>query len=307
MNYDYLYAFFSVILLLILLFYILNFLESEYFTNQNEIILPTFYENCYNNLETLFVLEEGDYTLNNLLVLSNKQKLNIEKISVPMGWKVILYSSDNFTGDSKVLYISECLTKKFNIINSIKIAKIPVLYQDFKLSGGGIILDIGEYNLDSLRQNSNNTLIGDFKNSISSLSVPYGYKVTLYKKDDFAGIYTEIETDIQSLNDIDFNNDTISVKVAIFPVIYGAINYDGFSLSLNIGNYTLNKLLYMMENKGYEKELWLKNTISSIKIPDNYLITLWENANFTGETIELTKNTKIIKMKNINSIKIEYI
>ena len=74
-----------------------------------------------------------------------------------------------------------------------------------------------------------------------------------------------------SAPDYNFDKMTISVKVDQIPVIYEACNYEGFSLSVGIGNHTLNNLKYLMNQRGYSKDI--TGNISSVKVPDGMSLT----------------------------------
>lgn len=306
---DYLYALFLIFIFLLLLLFTLDLLrrEKERFENI-KFLYPTFYSDCFENDGNEFILKEGDFTINDLIKISNQNPVIINKIVVPAGWKILLYSENNFEGSIKTIYMSECLIySNFEKINSIKVVRIPVLYDTCNLTGGSLPLDVGMYTLDVLRTNKNSTLNGDFMNSISSLSIPYGYIVTLFSNDNFEGYSVTLDKTVECLktSDYEFNNMTVSVKVEIIPVVYESCDYEGFSLALNIGDHTLSNLKYLMNKRGYSKDI--KNNISSVKVPDGMAITFWENDDLTGKSLKITQNTSCLDSFKVKSVSVENI
>ena len=308
MKSDYLYALFLILIFLLLLLFTLNLLQREKESFENiKVLYPTFYSDCFDNDGNEFTLKDGNYTINDLIKISNQNPVIINRIEVPAGWKIILYSENNFEGSIKTIYMSECLIySKFEKVNSIKVIQIPVLYDTCNLTGGSLPLDNGMYTLDMLRTNKNSTLNGDFLNSISSLSIPYGYIITLFSKDNFMGYSVILDNTISCLetSDYDFNNMTVSVKVESVPVVYESCDYDGFSLALHVGDHTLSNLKYLMEKRGYSKDI--KGNISSVKVPDGMIIIFWENDDLTGRSLEITENTSCLDSPfKIKSISVE--
>lgn len=80
------------------------------------------------------------------------------------------------------------------------------IYQDKNYGGASVSLGIGDFNLAALQTKG-------FKNDdLSSLKVPFGYKVTLYADDNFKGTTKVITSDTPWIGD-DFNDKTSSIKV----------------------------------------------------------------------------------------------
>ncbi len=104
----------------------------------------------------------------------------ISSVLVPVGWRVTLYSADNFTGTSKVLrHDTDLSTVGFdNQTMSINVERSVTIYRNDGYRGEVQYLDIGTYDVSQLT-------IGD--NTLSSLRVAPGWKVTLYSAPGFTG------------------------------------------------------------------------------------------------------------------------
>jgi hypothetical protein len=80
------------------------------------------------------------------------------------------------------------------------------IYQDINYGGRSASLGLGDYTLASLQAKG-------FRNDdLSSLKVPFGYKVTLYADDNFRGTTRVITGDTNWIGN-DFNDKTSSIKV----------------------------------------------------------------------------------------------
>ncbi|PWB27346.1 RICIN domain-containing protein [Flavobacterium sp. HTF] len=79
--------------------------------------------------------------------------------------------------------------------------------------------------------------------------------------------------------------------------VYQNINYSGFYSQLSIGNYTLAQL----QARGVSD-----NDITSLSVPSGYVVTVYENDNFTGTSKTFTANSAWLADWNdkISSIKI---
>ena len=156
------------------------------------------------------------------------------------------------------------------------------IYQDSNYGGRSASLGVGRYNLASLQAKG-------FKNDdLSSVKVPYGYKVTLYWDDNFSGS-TKVLTSDTSYVGNDWNDKASSIKVErnvnttsgdIY--IYQDANYGGRSASLGLGNYNLASL----QAKGFKND-----DLTSVKVPFGYKVTLYADDNFSGATKVLTSDT----------------
>ena len=102
------------------------------------------------------------------------------------------------------------------------------IYQDINYGGRSASLGLGNYNLASLQAKG-------FRNDdLSSIKVPFGYKVTLYADDNFSGATRVITGDTSWIGN-DFNDKTSSIKVE--RAKYRIINRNsGLALDVQDGN-----------------------------------------------------------------------
>ena len=102
------------------------------------------------------------------------------------------------------------------------------LYQDISYGGYEVVLWEGEYTLAQLQK------LGMKNDDISSLKVPFGYRVTLYKDNDFKGD-TKVLTEDLSWIGSDFN-DVVS-SVVVEKVQYRIVSrHSGLCLDIAGGN-----------------------------------------------------------------------
>ncbi|MBF04935.1 MAG: glycoside hydrolase [Flavobacterium sp.] len=73
--------------------------------------------------------------------------------------------------------------------------------------------------------------------------------------------------------------------------VYKHCNYDGYAVSLPVGNYTLSQL----QARGV-----LDNDVSSVKVQSGYEIVLYANDNFTGTAVTITSNDACLVDNNFN-------
>lgn len=90
---------------------------------------------------------------------------------------------------------------------------LPTFYEDINYGGWGVSLDLGEYNLSQMQAN------GIPNDSISSLKVPFGYKVTIYRDDNFQGASRVVTSDTSWIGSE--NNDWVSsmkIEKAVYTI-----------------------------------------------------------------------------------------
>lgn len=109
---------------------------------------------------------------------------------------------------------------------------VATVYKDCSYGGYAVGLNAGTYTLSQLQA------LGIANDDVSSLKVTSGYKVTLYKDDNFSGRSVVKTADDDCLVDDTFNDSTSSLKVET--------NSASFSTKIEAENYT-----YM---SGVEKE-----------------------------------------------------
>jgi hypothetical protein len=99
---------------------------------------------------------------------------------------------------------------------------VATVYKDCNYAGYAISLNAGTYTLSQLNA------LGILNDDISSIKVNSGYKVTLYKNDNFAGTTVVKTGDVACLVDDSFNDSTSSLKVetnAAFSTVIQAEDY----------------------------------------------------------------------------------
>ena len=147
-------------------------------------------------------------------------------LKVPSGYKVTIYWDDNFRGKTKVITSdTSYIGNEWNDqMSSIKVEKARTgssgnnngnvntasgdvsIYHDINYGGRQASLGVGSYNLASLQAKG-------FKNDyMTSLKVPFGYKVTIYWDDNFGGKSKVITSDTSYIGN-EWNDQMSSIKV----------------------------------------------------------------------------------------------
>lgn len=122
------------------------------------------------------------------------------------------------------------------------------IYQDINYGGRSASLGEGKYNLASLQAKG-------FKNDdLSSIKVPFGYKVTLYADDNFSG-GTKVVTGDTSWIGNDWNDKTSSIKVE--KAIYKIVNkHSGKVLDVSGGNTNDGANVQQWDDNGTNAQRW---------------------------------------------------
>ena len=146
--------------------------------------------------------------------------------------------------------------------------KITVYYEkDFQ--GRKADLPVGNYTQAELKK------YGIDNNTISSVKVPVGLKVVLYKDDNFHGDQMTVLADAEELGRM--HNNASSLKVLTGDSrrahFYKEEKFKGKDVSLPPGEYTQAEL----ERYGIDN-----NTISSVK-PGGLKVVLYKNDQFKGD------------------------
>jgi hypothetical protein len=151
-------------------------------------------------------LYEGDYRDRDIQIGNDR----ISAIRIPKGWGVTVYKANNFQGPSET-YDSDvrCLPEQFNdAISSIRVfkssnANAVTIFRSCNFSGDSQILREGRYRDRDIR-------IGNDR--ISSIRVPNGWAVTVYKANNFEGTSETYYDDIRCLPQ-QFNDAISSLRV----------------------------------------------------------------------------------------------
>jgi hypothetical protein len=243
--------------------------------------------------------------------LGNVGNDQLSSIKIPKGMKVTLYEHGGFTGQKLVLTqdtrAGTLVANKFNdftssilveakpepapvvivqpkpvvtptapvapsvVVEPVVEPTLPTIYQsDF--SGTSKSFDVGAYGSDQL---------GIGNDELSSIKVPYGFRVTLYENAGFEGRKLVITQSQRAafFAESQFNNVTSSILVERIPMvtIYQG-DYTGPSISLGVGRYNFAALSDI-------------GNVSSARVPLGLRLILFENQNFTGRSIMLTRDT----------------
>lgn len=243
--------------------------------------------------------------------LGNVGNDQLSSIKIPKGMKVTLFEHGGFTGQKLVLTqdtrAGTLVANKFNdftssilveakpepapvvivqpkpvvtptapvappvVVEPVVEPTLPTIYQsDF--SGTSKSFDVGAYGSDQL---------GIGNDELSSIKVPYGFRVTLYENAGFEGRKLVITQSQRAafFAESQFNNVTSSILVERIPMvtIYQG-DYSGPSATLGVGRYNVSALGTMMD-------------VSSARVPIGLRLILFENENFTGRSIVLTRDT----------------
>ncbi len=159
-------------------------------------------------------------------------------------------------------------------------AKPMVTIYQGDFNGMSRMLEPGWYDADQLT-------IGN--DELSSIQVPFGFRVTLYEHQDFQGRSLVLNGDAhpQFLEDNDFNNHTSSLKVSALPMatIYEG-DFSGRSASLRPGHY------------GPEELGIYTDDLSSVKVPQGLQVTLYEHRGFQGFSLLLKQDANTAYLRD---------
>lgn len=130
----------------------------------------------------------------------------------------------------------------------------------------------GRYNMSQL------TLGND---TLRSLRVPEGWRVTLYKDSNFGGTTQVLTRDASELGSMSGQASSLVVEMPPWGVtIYKDAGYKGTSLTLMPGRYS------SLPSLGFSND-----AISSAAIPSGWRVTLFEDSNFGGTQAVLTSSS----------------
>ena len=136
------------------------------------------------------------------------------------------------------------------------------IYQDINYGGRSAALGVGSYNLASLQAKG-------FKNDdLSSIKVPFGYKVTLYNDDNFQG-EAKVVTEDTSWIGADWNDKTSSIKVE--KARYKIVNrHSGLCLDVAGANTASGTNVQQWTGNGTLAQTW---EVSFNKADSTYVLT----------------------------------
>ncbi len=190
-----------------------NYMGESYFINwltATHAAVPAKVFVNVNYTGTSAELPAGAYTLSQLLALGIPND-SISSIMVSPGYRLIGYQNYDFSGTSSTFNSDDdsLVDDGYNDEwSSIKVEVIPPrVYTDVNYSGNSIELPIGTYTMSQLIAR------GIANDSISSLRVPYGFRVTGYANDNFTGDVMVFTQNDSTLVDNGFNDKLSSIRV----------------------------------------------------------------------------------------------
>lgn len=238
----------------------------------------------------------------------------LSSVKIPKGLKVVLYEHGGFQGRSLQLTqdtgADELVRNRFNdqasslvvevipepakpvtapaapvvvvpVVETPTVTEAPkakpadaepmVTIYEGDFTGNSKDLRAGKYSLDRL---------GIRNDELSSVSVPRGFRVTLFDGDAFEGRSLVLTADARAadLHDALFSNITSSLIVESIPmVVIFEGDYSGGRKIMDPGKYS-----------GVDIGI---TGISSVKVPEGYKVTLYEKDNFGGRSLVLTHDT----------------
>lgn len=237
----------------------------------------------------------------------------VSSVKVPQGMKVTLYEHGGYKGRSLILTQDAnadfLIKNKFNDITSslyievlpkpepepvketpAPVVVVPVVVEEneepaaddpaaprvtiFEGIFGGASKKLGHGRYDAVAMG-----IGD--NALSSIKIPSGLLVTLYDQPNFKGKSLVLREQDASLRNVDnFDNVVSSMMVELIPraIIYHD-NFSGAWNGLEPGYYSNSGNLHIANDK-----------LSSVKILPGIWVLLFEDDNFSGRSLLLTKD-----------------
>lgn len=149
------------------------------------------------------------------------------------------------------------------------------IYSDVRYGGKSQKLTVGKYDMNSLT-------IGN--DALSSFHVPPGLQVTLYTDANFKGDALRFFSDVPVI-DSKYNDTISSIEVSELNsrvVIYQSGCFTGSCIDFAPGQYDVDKL-----GIGNDK-------LSSIKVPKGLKVTIYEHAQFKGNSISYTSDVEYV-------------
>ncbi len=274
-----------------------SFLESKKFNNTTSSLEVArvqrvqVYEDAFAG--TASRLSPGMYDLPHMGI-GNDQ---VSSIEIPEGWWVLLFEHEGFRGQSLLLTRDADPTylrnRGFdNQVSSLVVGDtrdpLPqaIVYAD-NLSGASQKLSPGAYEHPDLE-------VGN--NTISSVSVPRGLRVTLFENSDFTGrtLVTTKTVDAEFLKAHQFNDITSAVQVQWrrpeeMVVTIFSERFEGRSQKLEPGRYEASKLTIGPK------------ALSSLRVPKGLRVTLFEADKLNGINTTIERDTDFTGKKMLDN------
>lgn len=204
---------------------------------------------------------------------------HISSVIIPSGYRVRMFVDGNFSGAMKDCYSDQADMGSFNdAVSSIIVDKISgapqfvaTVYDAENFEGGSQQLVVGRYNVNQF---------GLQDDTLSSIKVASGFKVTLYTDANYSGSKVVCVRDTSYIGSS--ANDRVS-SIVVEPlgtpnvIIYTDENFCGWSQELAPGRYDGN---FGLSN----------DAISSAIVPEGYRLVLYKSGGFTGSILDLYKD-----------------
>ncbi len=236
------------------------------------------------DMQGVFIgLQPGRYTSQQISL----PKKSISSIVIPEHLEVVLYSEDNFKGNSILVEntVSNLVMQKFNDETvSIEILEknngsctnyLGKAFYNKNFNGKSVSLVMGENKIDMFQ--------------IKSLKIEEDYQIIVYENFNVIDIIDKNSHDVCLKSPKDGVYTFVLSKIDPFEknstiILFKDINYNG------------NKYYIMANNKTNFTDLdFLDGSISSIKIPDGLNIQVFDKPDFTGSSIILSGNIPNLK------------
>lgn len=265
----------------------------------------TLHEDC-NYGGKNYYLEAGTYRGYQMKIDNDK----LSSIQIPAGMKVTIYENDNFSGRSQT-YTSNvpCLEPNWNDMASSIVVEnsylqnsnpndYVVFYNDCYSKGFSKSLKIGTYTGSEL---------GSLKNNISSFTIYGNLRVRVYVNNENAsGYFTTFDASQTCLSNS--YNDKISSLVVEYNPNGANNNYPNNNNNYpnnnnNSGNLTTfytdcnyggNSIRLMPGYYSGEKLGLFRYDISSIEIPNNVRVKVYQSDNMTGNYTTITSSSSCL-------------
>jgi len=278
------------------------------FKNQKRTIIPNNYAIFYMDIDykNLFIaLPPGEYN-------SNKISLPLKSISsvkVPEGYSVILFDNDNLNGN--YVYLSSNETNLHNKNFNDRTISIQIVPNKKKNINNIVNIyeqkDFNGFN-QGLNEQNNAEPIELSLRYFTSITITDGYTLEIfYKNKLIENINSNVSILCIPINNQKICQNKLSSEFFTFNIIstkktvlelYEDVNFNG-----------KKTITYEMEGN-YETISFNPNSISSIKISNDYEIELFEGKNYDGNSVIITGQVIDLRQyafnDKLNSYKIRY-
>jgi predicted alpha-1,6-mannanase (GH76 family) len=166
------------------------------------------------------------------------------------------------------------------LLEAAAVVDPPMVYQHRNYNGRSSALTAGSYSTTALAAR------GVANNDVTSLTVPPGWRVTLFDGDNLSGASLARAGNDTLLNDDGWNDRASSMVVAAPPTgravtLYSDCDHRGYAVELPVGSYTLGQL----QAKGI-----VNDDVSSVRVGSGFQITVYQHHDFTGARAVITED-----------------